>query len=132
MYIYLHIYMNAQYKNKYSKLLGKKLFQLHMYNFQIPIKTILFWKSVREWRSSNFYKVFSKLRKYSELRKSILFFRLLFIYSFMVALGFELRAYTLSHSPALYCDGFFWDSLKNYLPGLASNFDSPDLCLLSS
>jgi hypothetical protein len=31
-----------------------------------------------------------------------------FFFFFFVVLGFELRAYTFSHLPALFCDGFFW------------------------
>jgi hypothetical protein len=34
--------------------------------------------------------------------------------------------------PALFCEGFFRDRVSNYLPGLASKRDPPDLCLLSS
>jgi hypothetical protein len=34
--------------------------------------------------------------------------------------------------PAPFCDGFFWDGVINYLPGLALNHDPPDLCLLCS
>jgi hypothetical protein len=52
---------------------------------------------------------------------------------FFSALGFELRDYALSHSTS----PFLWwvfsrRSLTNYLPGLTSNRDPPDLCLLSS
>jgi hypothetical protein len=32
---------------------------------------------------------------------------LIFIYLFFVVLGFELRAYTMSHSTSHFCDGFF-------------------------
>jgi hypothetical protein len=39
-----------------------------------------------------------------------------------VVRGLKLRAYTVNNTT----------SLKNYLPGLASNCDPPDLCLLSS
>jgi hypothetical protein len=39
---------------------------------------------------------------------------------FFSVLGFELRAYTLGHEIGS----------VNYLPGLASNRDPPDLCLL--
>jgi hypothetical protein len=44
---------------------------------------------------------------------SFLFFSFFF---FFVVLGFGLRAYTLSHPPALFCDGFFQDqfSLNNH------------------
>jgi hypothetical protein len=42
--------------------------------------------------------------------------------------GFELRAYNLSHSASLFCDGFFLrQCLVNYLPELALNCDPPDL-----
>jgi hypothetical protein len=34
--------------------------------------------------------------------------------------------------PVLFCDGFFQWGLANYLPGLASNCDPPDFCLLNS
>jgi hypothetical protein len=34
--------------------------------------------------------------------------------------------------PAFFCEGFFKIGLANYLPGLASNCDLPDLCSLSS
>jgi hypothetical protein len=48
-------------------------------------------------------------------------------------LEFELRAFTLSHSTALFCVGFFCTRVsQNYLPRLASNLDPPDLCLLSN
>jgi hypothetical protein len=57
---------------------------------------------------------------------------LFFIFIFLV-LGFELRAYTLSHSTSpFFVKGFSRWGLSNYLPGLASNLDPPDLCLLSS
>jgi hypothetical protein len=58
-----------------------------------------------------------------------------------VLLGFELRAYTLSHStnPLCVCvcvcvcvKGFSRLGLMNYLPWLASNDDPPYFCLLSS
>jgi hypothetical protein len=58
-----------------------------------------------------------------------------------VVLGFELRAYTFSHSTIpifvifffnfIYLSFLRWD-LTNYLPGLPLNHDPPDLCLLSS
>jgi hypothetical protein len=52
---------------------------------------------------------------------------------FFVVLGLELRAFTLSHSTRpVFCDMFVSDSLMNYLPGMASNCNAPDLCLLSS
>jgi hypothetical protein len=61
---------------------------------------------------------------------------LFFFFFFFAVLGFELRAFTLSHSTCpIFVKGFFeirslvsW----NYLPGLASNQNLPDLCLLSS
>jgi hypothetical protein len=61
-----------------------------------------------------------------------------------VVLGFELRAYGLLRScfttggipPALFCVGNFQDRVSGvgYLgfSGLASNHDSPDLCILTS
>jgi hypothetical protein len=68
---------------------------------------------------------------------------LIFLFSFlMAALEFELRtlcllgrcSYCLSHSSkSFFCDGFFRDRvLQTICPGLASNLDTPDLCLLSS
>jgi hypothetical protein len=53
---------------------------------------------------------------------------------FFAVPGFELRAYTLSNSTSpIFVKGIFeLGSLLNYLPGLASNRDPPDLCLLSS
>jgi hypothetical protein len=53
--------------------------------------------------------------------KSVFFF-------FFCRTGLELRALTLSHSTS----PIFVRVLQNYLPGLASNHDPPDLCLLSS
>jgi hypothetical protein len=48
-------------------------------------------------------------------------------------LGFELRAFILSHSTSsIFVKNFSRYGLMNYLPGLASNHDPPDLCLLSS
>jgi hypothetical protein len=50
---------------------------------------------------------------------------------FFGVLGFELRAYTLSHSTLFY-EGFFQiGSLMELFAQLALNFDPPDLCLLS-
>jgi hypothetical protein len=49
---------------------------------------------------------------------------------FFVVLGLELRAYTLSHSTSPFLEKGFL--IKKPLPGLASNCDPPDLCLLSS
>jgi hypothetical protein len=52
---------------------------------------------------------------------------------FFAVLGFELRAYILSHSTSsIFVMGFFEIGSCDYLPGLASNIDPPDLCLLSS
>jgi hypothetical protein len=69
---------------------------------------------------------------------------------FFAVLGFELRAYTLNHSacPVLcvcvcvclcvyVCARAHWmfflkEGLANYVPGLASTHNPPDLCLLSS
>jgi hypothetical protein len=45
-----------------------------------------------------------------------------------MVLGLELRAFTLSHSAALFCEGVFFEDLTNYLSRLALNLDSPDLC----
>jgi hypothetical protein len=48
-------------------------------------------------------------------------------------LGLELRAYTLSYSTCLFLVmGVLEIGFANYLPRLALNLDSPDLCLLSS
>jgi hypothetical protein len=48
---------------------------------------------------------------------------------FFVVVEFELRAYTLNHfTSPFFVLGFF----ENILPGLASNLDPPDLCLLIS
>jgi hypothetical protein len=44
-----------------------------------------------------------------------------------VVLGFELKAYTLSHAVS----PFFVLGLANYLPWLAWNRNPPDLCLTS-
>jgi hypothetical protein len=51
-----------------------------------------------------------------------------------VVLELELRAYTLSHSTnqPFFVMGFFKLGLMDYLPGLALNYDLPDLCFLSS
>jgi hypothetical protein len=53
---------------------------------------------------------------------------------FLPVLGLELRAYTFSHSThtPFFMKDFFRDRVLNYLSGLASNCDPPDLCLLSS
>jgi hypothetical protein len=52
---------------------------------------------------------------------------------FLVVLGFELRAYTLSHSTSPFCDGLFSKIETHKLfAQLASNCDPPDLCLLTS
>jgi hypothetical protein len=53
-------------------------------------------------------------------------FLLLGFLFFSVVLGFELRAYTLSHSTSP-------DRVSQTIcPGLASNHNPPDLCFLSS
>jgi hypothetical protein len=44
----------------------------------------------------------------------------------------QLGTYALNHSTSLFGMGFFDMGLVNYLPRLALNYDSPDLCLLSS
>jgi hypothetical protein len=55
------------------------------------------------------------------------------ILGFFVLLGLEVMDFTLSLSTSpIFCDRFFRDSLMNDLPGLASNCNAPDLCLLSS
>jgi hypothetical protein len=52
---------------------------------------------------------------------------------FFEILGLELKAFTLSHSTCpISVMGIFEIGLSNYLPGLASNCDPLDLCLLSS
>jgi hypothetical protein len=53
----------------------------------------------------------------------------LFFFFFFVVLGFELGAYTLSYSASPFLWVSLREGLKNYLPGLASNHDLPDLCL---
>jgi hypothetical protein len=45
---------------------------------------------------------------------------------FIMVLGFELRAYTLSHSTS-----HLFIYLVNYFPGLSLNLNPLDLCLLS-
>jgi hypothetical protein len=66
----------------------------------------------------------------------LFFFFLSLFFSFFVALGFEFRASTLSHSTSpvfVLGFGFFQDGgLANYLPRLALNHDPPEFCLLSS
>jgi hypothetical protein len=53
-----------------------------------------------------------------------------YIFLFFSVLGFELRAYTLTHSTSpFFVVGFV--GLTNYLLGLALNLDPTDLCLLS-
>jgi hypothetical protein len=48
-------------------------------------------------------------------------------------IGDELRAYTLSYSISLFCDGFFPDKLSQTISsGQDLNFNPPDLCLLGS
>jgi hypothetical protein len=54
------------------------------------------------------------------------------LFFFFAVLGLEIRAYILSHSTSpFFVMGFFEIGSWNYLPGLASNRDPPDLCLLS-
>jgi hypothetical protein len=56
-----------------------------------------------------------------------------FFFFFLVVLGLELRAYTLSHSTSpFFLKGIFEIGSLNYLPRLALNSNPPDLCLLSS
>jgi hypothetical protein len=58
------------------------------------------------------------------------FFLLLIIFA---VLGFELRAYTVSHSTSPILRWVFSrEDLANYLSRLASNLVPPYLCLLSS
>jgi hypothetical protein len=58
---------------------------------------------------------------------------LLLLFFVFAILGLELKAYSLSHSPALFCEGFFWDRISQIIcPGLALNCDPPDICLLSN
>jgi hypothetical protein len=53
-----------------------------------------------------------------------------------VGLGFELRALCLqsrSHTSRPFCSGCFGDGIsRDYLPGLASNLDPPNLSLPNS
>jgi hypothetical protein len=47
---------------------------------------------------------------------------------FLMVLGFELRAYTLSRSPSPLLEWDFWrQGLRNCFPGLSLNLDPPDL-----
>jgi hypothetical protein len=56
-----------------------------------------------------------------------------FFFFLVVVLGLELGAFTLSHSTSpIFVKNFLRSSLLNFLPGLASKCDPPDLCLLSS
>jgi hypothetical protein len=58
-----------------------------------------------------------------------------FFKKILEVLGFELRAYTLSHSaspPLHFVLGIFEIGLPNYLLGLDLNHDPLDLCHLSS
>jgi hypothetical protein len=60
--------------------------------------------------------------------------------SFLVGLGFELRVCACKAGALLlealhfifFCSGYFGMGSWKYLPGLTSNHDPPDLCLLSS
>jgi hypothetical protein len=58
---------------------------------------------------------------------------LYFFFFFFEVLRFKLRAYILSHSTSpFYLMDFFQNKVSaNYLPGLASNLDPPNLCLLN-
>jgi hypothetical protein len=57
----------------------------------------------------------------------------LFVSFFLVVLGLELRTITLSHSISpIFVKEFWRKGLMNYLPGLASKHNPPDLCLLNS
>jgi hypothetical protein len=55
---------------------------------------------------------------------------------FFLNQGFALikqSLYYLSHTSSPFCSGYFGDGgLTNYLPGLVSNHNSPNLSLLSS
>jgi hypothetical protein len=79
------------------------------------------------WSSWSLPPKYTGLQMWATVPSLVLFF-------FFMVLGFELRAYTLSHSTALFffLMGFSRLGLENYLPGLALNCDPPDLCLRSS
>jgi hypothetical protein len=77
--------------------------------------------------------------------KLVWLFAIVLFFSFFPVLWFELRASRLldrwsttwATPPALFCDFFVYlffstQGLSNYFPGLASNRDPPDLCLLNS
>jgi hypothetical protein len=50
-----------------------------------------------------------------------------------VVLGLELKAFTLKHSTSsIFVKGFLRWGLVNVFPGLALNYENPDVCLLSS
>jgi hypothetical protein len=64
-----------------------------------------------------------------------------FFLDFLLRLGFETQGfviarqalYCLTHSPSPFCSGYFAiRSLPNYLPGLASNCDPPNVSVPSS
>jgi hypothetical protein len=81
--------------------------------------------------SSNFTKLFGYMHS-SVILKISHSSNILFTYLFFAVLGFELRAFTLSHSASPFlCWVFLRYGLENYLPRLALNHN-PDLCLLSS
>jgi hypothetical protein len=61
----------------------------------------------------------------------LILFIYLFIYLFEV-LGFELRPYTLSHSTSPFFVKVFFQDRVSICPGVASNWDPLDLCLLNS
>jgi hypothetical protein len=46
--------------------------------------------------------------------------------------GLSSRPTPWATPPVHFCDEFFWEKVLQTLPGLASNHDPPDLCLLSS
>jgi hypothetical protein len=65
--------------------------------------------------------------------ESLLFYTFCLFVCLFAVLGLELRAYTLSYSTCLFLVmGVLEIGFANYLPRLALNLDSPDLCLLSS
>jgi hypothetical protein len=56
-----------------------------------------------------------------------------FLSLLLEVLGLELRAINLSHSiNPIFVKDFCRKGLMNYLPGLASKRNHPDLCLLNS
>jgi hypothetical protein len=58
---------------------------------------------------------FFLLLPHLSLKTALTFF---FFFFFFAVLGFELRAYTLSHSASPFCDGFFQDRISQTIcPG---------------